>query len=104
MCAWFLQRPGRASPTGAPSSLDPRLVGDPVHLPGLPTIVGEGLLEVRRRPCDVGPDVAHQDRSALPDLLVVELAPPVAELAHGRGPERRVLPRRPVQGPLLRGR
>src|ERR1700742_125918 len=25
---------------------DPRLIGDPVHLPGLAAIVGEGLLEV----------------------------------------------------------
>src|SRR6185369_8823060 len=101
--AWCARRsrlsPGRSESSPAPRrpSLDPRLVGDPVHLPALSAIVGEGLLEVRRGLRDLRPDVAHEDRPALPRLLVVELAAPVAELSHRGNSKRRALLRRPVE-------
>src|SRR5512143_2916653 len=43
---------------------------DPVRLPRLSAVVGERLLEVRRGPCDVRPDVSNQYRASLVGLLV----------------------------------
>src|SRR5271155_4773066 len=62
----------------------PRHARDPIHFPGLASVVREGLLEVRRIRGDVRPDVANQDRSALECVLSIKLAAPILEFAHLR--------------------
>src|SRR5690242_18260658 len=53
--------------------VDARLIGDPVDFPGPAPIGGVGLFEMRRIRRDLRPDVANEDGSAFPELLVVEL-------------------------------
>src|SRR5689334_14072667 len=53
-----------------------REVADPVDLPGLAAVGGEGLFHVGVGLADAGPLVAHQDHAAVPGLHVVELEEP----------------------------
>src|SRR5262249_32937224 len=92
------------SSTARSALLDARLIRDPVDLPGLAAVDRERLLEVRRPRRDVRPHEAAQHGPALPDLLVVELAAAVLELADRRDVEAASLLVRPVQAPLVRGR
>src|SRR5215216_258254 len=58
---------------------------DPVSLPTLPVVVGEGLLEACRPSGDVLPDVPDLDPVAAHYVLAEEPATPVAEAALHRG-------------------
>src|SRR5262249_29979016 len=78
-------------------------IGDPVGLPGLAAVRREGLLEVGRRARDARPNPAHEDAPAFVQLLVVELAPSVLELADADRLEEALPGAHPVERPLPGG-
>src|SRR6202035_573922 len=57
----------------------PRVGRDPVDLPGLASVVREGLLEMARRRSDVRDDEPHANGSAIQGLLIEELAASLLE-------------------------
>src|SRR6188474_2927195 len=95
------QEPGvQAEVAGRPASvLDALDVLDPVRLPGLAAVLGERLLPAARVRLDVVPEVAHQDRLAVPDLVVVERAGAVLAVERADGGRQRQ-PAQSVRGPV----
>src|SRR5206468_3147025 len=75
---------------------------DPVRLPGLASVRGEGLLPTTGGPGDRGPDEPDVDAAALEHLLVVELAVAVPEGADHGDVEDAGRAGRPVDAPLPR--
>src|SRR6185312_4151324 len=63
-------------------------LGNPVGLPGLAAVVGEGLLELEALGGDVGEDEAHEDHPVVQRVLGVELPSPVLEAADHRQAHR----------------
>src|SRR5579864_902514 len=80
---------------------DAGLVGDPVDLPGLASIVGEGLFKVRGGRGDLRPDESDQDDSPFDGLLIVELSLAVLEFADGGYAENAVFAGGPIDAPLV---
>src|SRR5262249_31780427 len=79
----------------------PGEVGDPVRLPGLTAVHGEGLIPARRICSDLRPGVPADDRLPLVVLLAVEAADAVGEApGHRRQPEYTCPAVDPVQGPV----
>ena len=78
------------------------LVGDPVHLPGLAAIGGEGLLEVRRAGGHARPVKADERGFAVDGVGGVEVAVAVAEVADLRRVEAADAAVGPVEPPLAR--
>lgn len=83
------------------TSLHLRLVGDPVDLPCLTAVLGEGLLEVRRGR-QVRPAKADQDGFAVDGVLREELAHTILKLTNLRRIEDANLLVVPVKPPLVR--
>src|SRR5271157_5890176 len=81
--------------------VNPRLIGDPVDLPGLAAVVGEGLLEMGCVGSELGPVKANQDRLAVDGVLRVELADAVLELANLGRVENADLLVIPIESPLV---
>ena len=101
----MLETDGQSSARFRRFIVNPRLVGDPVHLPGFAAIVGEGLFKVSGVGSDVRPEVANEDDAAVVGVLAEELAASVFEFAHiGWTTERAVLAVGPVKTPLMRFR
>src|SRR5580698_4484530 len=78
-----------------------RLIRNPVHLPGLASVVGECLLKVGRFRVGVRPDKSNIDGSPFPWLLIKELAASIPELAdHGLSKDA-ILAVGPIDTPLV---
>src|SRR6266404_5687215 len=75
---------------------------DPVHFPGLSSVVGERLLEADRIRRERRDDEANQDGAAPERVLAEKLAAPVLELAVHRRAQRTAAAVREVQAPLVR--
>src|SRR5437762_10558515 len=98
----MLETDGQSSARFRRFIVNPRLVGDPVHLPGFAAIVGEGLFRVSGVGSDVRPVLANEDDAAVVGVLAEELAASVFEFAHiGWTTERAVLAVGPVKTPLM---
>jgi hypothetical protein len=82
----------------------PDLVGDPVGVPGLASIIGERLFKVRHARGRVGPDKPNENAFSIQHVLGVKLASSVLELADLRYDHLAVLAVGPIQTPLVRRR
>jgi hypothetical protein len=79
----------------------PRLVGNPVHFPGLASIIGEGLFKVRRAGVRVAPNISNQDAFSIERVLGVKLTTSVLKLTDLRRLHLASLAVGPEQAPLV---
>src|SRR5215467_12980291 len=85
------------------SLLHSGLVGDPVHLPGLASVIRERLLKVSGVRSDIRPYISTQNDSTIDCVLAVELASAVLEFADvGRAAQNALPAVGPIEAPLAR--
>src|SRR5579862_6572881 len=95
--------PAPAADRGRPGlrlGVDPCLVGDPVHLPGLATVRRERLLEVGGARREGRPVETDQDALLIQRILSVELPMAVLECTDLRDGNHTVLTVGPIESPL----
>src|SRR5580704_16505650 len=78
-----------------------RLVGNPIHFPGLPAILRKRLLEMRHLCVSLRPNESNNDHSAVQRVLSVELTRSILEPSDLRGNEQAVLAVGPCEVPLV---
>src|SRR5579883_3277047 len=82
---------------------DTPLIGDPIGYPRAAAVGGKRLLEMRRHRGDPRPDIADENVAALVQVVRIELADAVLELADiGWSADGPTLARCPVEAPLTR--
>src|SRR6516165_8172770 len=78
-----------------------RVSRDPVHFPGLASVVGEGLLKSARIRSDVRNNKTNKDSPVVECFLVKEFAASILELADRGLTYRSVVAIREVEAPLM---
>src|SRR5580704_9009505 len=81
----------------------PCLIRNPIHFPGLASIIGEGLLKVRRIRSDLRPDKSTQDGSTVRAgrFRVKKLSASILEFADRGRPQGPAFAGGPIKAPLV---